>query len=60
VIGRLVADALEGTLDPALVRKFAVDRVFDHGDLSRPPVPPLELTPDELCDAADLRLQVEL
>jgi sarcosine oxidase / L-pipecolate oxidase len=31
VIGRIVADAIEGTLDPEIVQKFAVHRSNDMG-----------------------------
>jgi sarcosine oxidase/L-pipecolate oxidase len=54
VLGGLVADALEGKLDPALAQKFAVDRVFDHGDLSRPAEKPHELLEQQLCTHEDL------
>ncbi|KAF5383448.1 hypothetical protein D9757_006120 [Collybiopsis confluens] len=35
VIGRIVADAVQGVLDPELVRKFALDRNIEHIDESR-------------------------
>jgi sarcosine oxidase / L-pipecolate oxidase len=54
VLGSLVADALEGKMDPELVKKFAVDRVFDHGDLSRPAEKPHELLEQPLCTLEDL------
>ncbi|KAJ4483807.1 FAD dependent oxidoreductase [Lentinula aciculospora] len=35
VIGRIVADAIQGTLDPSLARKFAFNREITHVDHSR-------------------------
>ncbi|KAK7045622.1 hypothetical protein VNI00_007455 [Paramarasmius palmivorus] len=54
VIGRIVADAIEGTLDPELTSKFAVDRKFDHGDKSREGQTPQDLHIDQLCTPQDL------
>ncbi|PFH52114.1 hypothetical protein AMATHDRAFT_140800 [Amanita thiersii Skay4041] len=53
VIGRLVADAVQETLDPALVLKFAIDRVYRNVDPSRNGAV-LELRLDELCTIEDL------
>lgn len=30
-----MADAVQGIMEPRIVQKFAVDRVYTHGDLSR-------------------------
>ncbi|KAL1723712.1 FAD dependent oxidoreductase [Schizophyllum commune] len=50
VIGRLVADAIEGKLPDELVKKFAVDRVWGPPDLSREGYAqgPLEINLEEL------------
>jgi hypothetical protein len=53
VIGRLVADALQGTLDPALAKKFAFGRKHEHLDTSRPHTKPEELDPMQLCSPED-------
>ncbi|KAI1785219.1 FAD dependent oxidoreductase [Ganoderma leucocontextum] len=56
VIGRLVADAIEGKLPPELVKKFAPNRVHEH-DVTEPVVrlaPPADLVMDELCTPEDL------
>ncbi|KAM5542918.1 hypothetical protein V8D89_003302 [Ganoderma adspersum] len=56
VIGRLVADAIEGKLPPELVKKFAANRVHEH-DVTEPAVrlaPPADLVVDELCTPEDL------
>ncbi|KAM6502510.1 FAD dependent oxidoreductase [Amanita muscaria] len=55
VIGQIVADACEGNLDPALVSKFAVDRVYNDTDGSRSGVPS-ELDLEDLCTEKDLSL----
>ncbi|KAH8115300.1 FAD dependent oxidoreductase [Phellopilus nigrolimitatus] len=54
VIGRLVADRLEGKMDVELQRKFAVDRVFCKSDLSRDVSRLGVLNVDELCGPEDL------
>jgi sarcosine oxidase/L-pipecolate oxidase len=54
VIGRLIADALEGKLEPELKSKFAIDRTFTQSSLWRAIDPPQELKEDELCNPADL------
>ena len=56
VVGRLVADAIEGKLPPELVKKFEVGRVYDR-DVSEPAVraaPPADLVVEELCTPEDL------
>ena len=56
VIGRLVADAIEGTLPPELVKKFAPGRLHEH-DVIEPSIrlaPPAALLVDELCTPEDL------
>jgi hypothetical protein len=64
VIGRLVVDSLQGTLDPALARKFALDRPFqrafvtgedEQDDPSRPRGSKVQVLKEgELCTDADL------
>ncbi|KAI0940618.1 hypothetical protein AcW1_003767 [Taiwanofungus camphoratus] len=54
VIGRLVADAIEGILEPALVSKFAVDRPYVERRASRPGLTPRELDHNDLCNPDDL------
>ncbi|KAF8633404.1 hypothetical protein AX17_004575 [Amanita inopinata Kibby_2008] len=53
VIGRLVADVIQETLNSVLVKKFALDRVHVHLDPSRSGAA-LELKLDELCIPEDL------
>ncbi|TBU41966.1 FAD dependent oxidoreductase [Dichomitus squalens] len=56
VIGRLVADAIEGKLPPELVKKFAPGRAHEH-DAIEPSIrlaPPANLVLDELCTPEDL------
>lgn len=54
VIGRIVADAIEGTLDPAIAQKFAVDRKPTTVDLSRGKLKPTDLATEQLCTPEDL------
>ncbi|KAI9508539.1 FAD dependent oxidoreductase [Russula earlei] len=57
VIGLIVSDALEGRLDPAIARKFAVDRkpsTLDRFDLSRGFLKPGNLGNEPLCTPEDL------
>jgi sarcosine oxidase/L-pipecolate oxidase len=57
VLGRIVSDAIEGKLDPAIAKKFAVDRKnlsVDRCDPSRGPLRPVELTNESLCTPEDL------
>ncbi|KAI9465297.1 FAD dependent oxidoreductase [Lactarius psammicola] len=54
VVGRIVADAIEGTLDPAIAQKFAIDRKHSAFDLSRGALKPVDLTTEELCTPEDL------
>ncbi|EIN10043.1 hypothetical protein PUNSTDRAFT_66610, partial [Punctularia strigosozonata HHB-11173 SS5] len=60
VIGRLVADAVQGTMDPVLVKRFAVDRDILKEDRSRLSSNESglggvqELTEDILCTPEDL------
>jgi len=56
VIGRIVADAIEGTLEPYLVKKFAVDR---QSIRSSRPSNPQELDVNDLCSPDDLFLSVK-
>ncbi|KAJ3575067.1 hypothetical protein NP233_g1353 [Leucocoprinus birnbaumii] len=53
VIGRLVADLIEGSLEPNLVEKFAVNRVHGRVDGSRSGAP-TELDLNQLCSPRDL------
>ncbi|ESK93652.1 fructosyl amino acid oxidasesarcosine [Moniliophthora roreri MCA 2997] len=55
VIGRVVADVIQGSLSPDLARKFAVNRDFKDIDKSREGFNvPKELIIDQLCVAEDL------
>ncbi|KAN0126262.1 FAD dependent oxidoreductase domain containing protein [Lactarius tabidus] len=54
VIGRIVTDAIEGTLDPAIAQKFAVDRRHTTLDLSRGTLKPTDLVAEQLCTPEDL------
>jgi len=54
VIGKLVADVVQGTLDPSLRHKFAINREFSHVDLSRLRNQVVELRMEQLCTAEDL------
>ncbi|KAF8229018.1 FAD dependent oxidoreductase [Tricholoma matsutake] len=53
VIGRLVADAIQETLDPSIHDKFAPDRQYSSHDESRSGFR-AELDLHELCEATDL------
>jgi len=55
VIGRLVADAIEGKLSEELVAKFAVDRVVKQADQSRSGQIAQELDLSQLCGSEDLQ-----
>ncbi|KAI9441668.1 FAD dependent oxidoreductase [Lactarius indigo] len=54
VVGRIVADAIERTLDPAIAQKFAVDRKHTTLDLSRRALKPVDLSTEQLCTPEDL------
>lgn len=55
VIGRLVADSVEGKLDPLLVRKFAPDREIGQRELKTSrALSVTELKEEELCTPEDL------
>lgn len=56
VIGRLVADAIEGTMEDELMRKFAFDREISPGikPSNRPGRVPQELDFAQLCKPEDL------
>jgi len=54
VVGRIVADAIEGTLDPAIAQKFAVDRKHTTLDPSRGNLKPVDLETEQLCTPEDL------
>ncbi|KAK7473075.1 hypothetical protein VKT23_001178 [Stygiomarasmius scandens] len=57
VIGRLVADTIQGKLEPALVKKFAVDRPASFAartDGVRAAEEIEELDMNQLCDSEDL------
>ncbi|KAI0002175.1 FAD dependent oxidoreductase [Russula compacta] len=57
VIGRIVSDAIEGRLDPATARKFAVDRkhsTLDQLDSSRGSLGAVDIINESLCTPEDL------
>ncbi|KAI0302378.1 FAD dependent oxidoreductase [Multifurca ochricompacta] len=54
VIGRIIADAIEGTLDPVIAQKFATDRKHLTFDQSRGLLRPLDLATEQLCLPEDL------
>ncbi|KAI0251155.1 FAD dependent oxidoreductase [Lactifluus subvellereus] len=58
VVGRIVADAIEGTLDPALVQRFAVDRTnglsTDWFDRRHGLAGVVDLATEQLCTPEDL------
>jgi sarcosine oxidase/L-pipecolate oxidase len=56
VIGRIISDAIEGRLDPAISQKFAVDRknTLDRFDHSRGLLRPVDLSDEQLCTPEDL------
>ncbi|THH18114.1 hypothetical protein EW146_g2820 [Bondarzewia mesenterica] len=54
VIGRLVADSIQGTLDAALVQKFSPGREHVKVDLSRSHTDITDLTVEQLCTPEDL------
>jgi sarcosine oxidase/L-pipecolate oxidase len=57
VIGRIVSDAIEGRLEPAIAQKFAVDRkprTVDRFDPSRGLLRPVDLNTEPLCTPEDL------
>ncbi|KAF8517749.1 FAD dependent oxidoreductase [Hysterangium stoloniferum] len=57
ILGRLVADRFEKTLEPGLAKKFAYDRVFKNGHISdktRPVSVTKEIEVSSLCTAEDL------
>ncbi|KAG6837069.1 hypothetical protein H0H93_015337 [Arthromyces matolae] len=55
VLGRLVADTFEGTLDPNLAAKFALQRPYHGVDGSRTGMAVRELNLEQLCTQDDLR-----
>lgn len=54
VIGRLVADRLDGSMSSELQNKFAADREFAKEDLSRRKETLKDLGSVEMCTAEDL------
>ncbi|KAH9067603.1 FAD dependent oxidoreductase [Lactarius vividus] len=54
IIGRIVADAIEGTLDPAIAQKFAVDRKHTTLEQLRGILKPVDLATEQLCTPEDL------
>lgn len=57
VIGRIVSDAIEGKLDPAISQRFAVDRkanALDRLELSHGRMRPVDLNTEPLCTPEDL------
>ncbi|KAG6813524.1 hypothetical protein H0H92_010229 [Tricholoma furcatifolium] len=55
VIGRVVADTIDGTIDPAVAAKFSIERSYIGADGSRPGMAVIELDLDELCTPEDLQ-----
>ncbi|KAI0317135.1 FAD dependent oxidoreductase [Amylostereum chailletii] len=54
VIGSLVADAIEGKMDPAAVERFSPERQFMYVDGSRKPAERLDLADTVMCTPDDL------
>jgi len=54
VIGRLVADAIEGKLSPELIAKFALDRTPNKFGERRDQLGRQELDLSQLCSPEDL------
>ncbi|KAF8270485.1 FAD dependent oxidoreductase [Lactarius quietus] len=54
VVGHIVVDAIEGTLDPAIAQKFAVNRKRTTLDLSRGNSKHADLATEQLCTPEDL------
>ncbi|KAF8908027.1 FAD dependent oxidoreductase [Mucidula mucida] len=55
VLGRLVADSIQGTMDPEISKRFALDRQVTAADLSRAVTTSRrELSLDDLCTPEDL------
>ena len=57
VIGRIVSDAIEGKLEPAIAQKFAVDRkhwTVEGFDPSRGILKPVDLINEPFCTPEDL------
>ncbi|KAG6841377.1 hypothetical protein C0991_011717 [Blastosporella zonata] len=57
VIGRLVADTIDGTIKPDLAAKFSIERSYTGADGSRPGIPLAELDIDQLCTPQDLHAE---
>ncbi|KAG6920182.1 hypothetical protein DXG01_004951 [Tephrocybe rancida] len=55
VIGRLVADAVDGTIQPDVAAKFSIERSYIGTDESRSGAPVVELDLDQLCTPEDLQ-----
>ena len=54
MVGRIVTDAIEGTLDLAIAQKFAVDRKHTTLDPLRGTLKPADLATEQLCTPEDL------
>ncbi|KZT21123.1 FAD dependent oxidoreductase [Neolentinus lepideus HHB14362 ss-1] len=54
VIGNITADLVSGTLDPSVIKKFAVDRAFVPHAKTRSPSDTEVLLPHDLCSPEDL------
>ncbi|KAG5715025.1 L-pipecolate oxidase [Termitomyces sp. T112] len=56
VIGRLVADTVDGTIDPEVAAKFSIERSYVAVDESRLEMAVAELDLDQLCTLEDLQI----
>ncbi|KAG6902365.1 hypothetical protein C0995_000927 [Termitomyces sp. Mi166 len=56
VIGRLVADTVDGTIDPDVAAKFSIERPYVSADDSRLGTAVAELDLDQLCTPEDLQI----
>ncbi|TFK50911.1 FAD dependent oxidoreductase [Heliocybe sulcata] len=60
VLGQITADLVSGTLDPSVVKKFAVDRAFVPHATTRSPSKTEILRLSDLCSAEDLGVPPEV
>ena len=54
VLGRLVADSIQGILDESIAQKFSPDRTYAKHDPSRSRADITDLALEQLCTAEDL------
>lgn len=54
VLGRLVADSIQGILDESIAQRFSPSRAYVKHDASRPRVDITDLASEQLCAAEDL------